>query len=128
MLKNDGVLPFGENIKKVAVIGPNADNMYNQLGDYTAPQDPDRIVTILEGIQTKGRAEVLYAKGCAVRDENDANIDEAVKVAKTADVVVLVVGGSSARDFKTNYEDTGAAIVSKALDFSAARFMSKGRP
>ena len=111
LLKNDGILPFGDNIKKVAVIGPNADNMYNQLGDFTAPQDPDRIVTMLEGIRAKDRAEVLYAKGCAVRDENDADIDEAVRVAQAADVVVLVVGGSSARDFKTSYEDTGAAIV-----------------
>jgi beta-glucosidase len=111
LLKNDGILPFGEHINKVAIIGPNADNMYNQLGDYTAPQDPDRILTMLEGIQTKGRAEVTYAKGCAIRDENDADVDEAVKVAQSADVVVLVMGGSSARDFKTSYEDTGAAIV-----------------
>jgi len=115
LLKNDGILPFGEQVKKVAVIGPNADNMYNQLGDYTAPQDPDRIVTMLEGIQAKGRAEVTYAKGCAVRDENDADIDEAVRVAKAADVVVLVVGGSSARDFKTSYEETGAAIVNESI-------------
>ena len=111
LLKNDGILPLGEKIKKVAVIGPNADNMYNQLGDYTAPQDPDRIVTMLEGIREKGRANVSYAQGCAVRDENIADIEKAVRIAKAADVVVLVVGGSSARDFKTNYEDTGAAIV-----------------
>ena len=115
LLKNDGILPFGDPIKRVAVIGPNADNMYNQLGDYTAPQDPDRIMTMLEGIQEKGRAEVVYAKGCAVRDENDADLDEAVRIAKTADVVVLVVGGSSARDFKTSYEDTGAAIVNESI-------------
>ena len=115
LLKNNGVLPFGDAVKKVAVIGPNADQMYSQLGDYTAPQDPDRIVTMLEGIREKGRAEVFYAKGCAVRDENDADIEEAVRVAKAADVVVLVVGGSSARDFKTNYEDTGAAIVDEHI-------------
>ena len=115
LLKNDGILPFGENIKKVAVIGPNADNMYNQLGDYTAPQDPDRVVTMIEGIRDKGRAEVTYAKGCAVRDENDADIEEAVRIAKAADAVVLVVGGSSARDFKTSYEETGAAIVDEHL-------------
>ena len=111
LLKNDGILPFGETVKKVAVIGPNADNMYNQLGDYTAPQDPERIVTMLEGLREKGRAEVLYAKGCSIRDEADADIDRAVRVANEADVVVLVVGGSSARDFKTSYKDTGAAIV-----------------
>ena len=115
LLKNDGILPFGGQIKKVAVIGPNADNMYNQLGDYTAPQDPGRIVTMLEGIRDKGRAEVLYAKGCAVRDVNDADIEAAVRTAKKANVVVLVVGGSSARDFKTSYEETGAAIVDEHL-------------
>ena len=115
LLKNNGILPFSEDIKKVAVIGPNADNIYNQLGDYTAPQDPGRIVTMLEGIQQKGRAEVSYVKGCAVRDENDANIDEAMRLAQDVDVVVLVVGGSSARDFKTSYEDTGAAIVDEYL-------------
>lgn len=92
LLKNNGVLPFGEQIKKVAVVGPNADNMYSQLGDYTAPQDPDRIVTMLEGIREKGRAEVT---------------DDLLSV----DAVVLVVGGSSARDFKTSYEETGSAIV-----------------
>ena len=92
LLKNDGILPFGESIKKVAVIGPNADRQYAQLGDYTAPQDPDRIVTMLEGIRGKGRAEVT---------------DDL----RAADAVVLVVGGSSARDFKTSYQDTGAAIV-----------------
>ena len=115
LLKNDGLLPFGDNINKVAVIGPNADNMYNQLGDYTAPQDSSRIVTMLEGFRDKGRVEVSYAKGCAVRDEEDANIDEAIKTAKGADVVVLVVGGSSASDFKTSYEETGAAIVNTSI-------------
>lgn len=92
LLKNNGILPFGDQIKKVAVIGQNADKMYNQLGDYTAPQDPERIVTMLEGIREKGRVEVT---------EN----------LSAADAVVLVVGGSSARDFKTSYEETGAAIV-----------------
>lgn len=115
LLKNNGILPFGDDVKKVAVIGPNADQMYNQLGDYTAPQEPNRIVTMLEGIREKGRTEVLYAKGCAVRDENDADIEEAVRVAKNADAVVLVVGGSSARDFKTSYEETGAAIVDEHI-------------
>lgn len=115
LLKNDGILPFGETVKKVAVIGPNADNMYNQLGDYTSPQEPERIVTMLEGICEKGRAEVVYAKGCSVRTEADADIESAVKAAQSADAVVLVVGGSSARDFKTNYVATGAAQVNASL-------------
>ena len=116
LLKNDGILPFDKTVQKVAVIGPNADNMYNQLGDYTAPQDPERIVTPFEGIRDKGLAkEVRYASGCAVRDEAVDGIEEAVRTARWADVVVLVVGGSSARDFQTSYEETGAAIVDKRI-------------
>ncbi|MDE6645011.1 MAG: glycoside hydrolase family 3 C-terminal domain-containing protein, partial [Muribaculaceae bacterium] len=41
LLKNDGVLPLSRDISSIAVIGPNADTQYNQLGDYTAPQDSD---------------------------------------------------------------------------------------
>lgn len=114
LLKNDGVLPLGKEVCKLAVVGPNADKIYNQLGDYTAPQDPVRVVTPIEGIRRMG-VSVTYAKGCSIRDEADADLDEAARVASEADVVVVVVGGSSARDFKTNYEDTGAAIVDKYI-------------
>ena len=113
LLKNDGILPLKHDVKSIAVIGPNADNMYNQLGDYTAPQDPDKIVTVLEGIRDRADAntKIIYAKGCSIRDTNDADFESAIKAAKSADVTILVVGGSSARDFKTSYESTGAAVV-----------------
>lgn len=115
LLINDGILPFDENIKKVAVIGPNADNMYNQLGDYTTSQDPDRIVTVLEGLREKGRAEVVYAKGCSIREEKDADLEAAVKVAQSADAVVLVVGGSSARDFKASFKAPNTATADEYI-------------
>lgn len=115
LLINDGILPFDENIKKVAVIGPNADNMYNQLGDYTTSQDPDRIVTVLEGLHEKGRAEVVYAKGCSIREEKDADLEAAVKVAQSADAVVLVVGGSSARDFKASFKAPNTATADEYI-------------
>ena len=113
LLKNNGILPLSHDIVSIAVIGPNADNMYNQLGDYTAPQDPDKIVTVLEGIRNRADAntKIIYAKGCSIRDTNDADFESAVKAAKSADVTILVIGGSSARDFKTSYESTGAAVV-----------------
>lgn len=59
-------------------------------------------------------AEVLYARGCAVRDTAGAtsSIAEAVRAAEQADAVVLVLGGSSARDFRTSYAETGAAVAS----------------
>lgn len=116
LLKNsNGLLPLDKNVKSIAVIGPNADNIYNQLGDYTAPQDENNIVTVLEGIKSKVSAgtKIIYVKGCAIRDTVNTNIPEAVAAAKNADVVVLALGGSSARDFKTEYQSTGAASVSK---------------
>ena len=117
LLKNDGILPLNKDgqrpVSTIAVIGPNADNMYNQLGDYTAPQNPDNIVTVFEGIRNRANpgTNIIYTKGCSVRDTQDADFESAVKAAKAADVTILVVGGSSARDFKTSYESTGAAVV-----------------
>lgn len=112
LLKNNkGVLPLSKNLR-VAVVGPNADNVYNLLGDYTAPQAMGDVTTILMGVRQKlPQQQVLYARGCAIRDTASAQIDEAVQVAMRADVVVACVGGSSARDFKTSYKATGAAEV-----------------
>ena len=113
LLKNDGILPLSKDIK-VAVVGPNADNVYNMLGDYTAPQADGKVVTVYNGIKALiGEASCVYAKGCAVRDTQDSDIPAAVAAAEKADVVVAVVGGSSARDFKTSYEDTGAATANQ---------------
>lgn len=115
LLENkDALLPLNKKCK-IAVIGPNADNMYNMLGDYTAPQEEDNVCTVLEGIlaQVGDKSQVNYVKGCAVRDTADVHIAEAVAAARAADVAVVVVGGSSARDFKTNYKETGAAVASK---------------
>lgn len=117
LLKNEhNVLPLSRSVGKVAVIGPNADNTYNMLGDYTAPQAVDNVVTVLEGITRKiGASHVQYVKGCAIRDTTFNEIDEAVKAAGSADVVVAVVGGSSARDFKTSYKETGAAVADASV-------------
>ena len=105
------LLPLSKSLR-VLVCGPNADNRYNMLGDYTAPQEDANVKTVLDGIRAKlPAAQVEYVKGCAVRDMENSNIPEAVEAARRADVVVCVVGGSSARDFKTSYKATGAAEI-----------------
>ena len=117
LLKNNGTLPLSHSLRRIAVIGPNADTPYNQLGDYTAPQPRSTIHTVLDGIKAEAgdSMEVVYAKGCAVRDTTTADIEAARRVAETADAVVVVVGGSSARDFRTQYISTGAAVASKEV-------------
>jgi len=128
LLKNDNnALPLAKTLQRIAVIGPNADNIYNQLGDYTAPQPESNVVTVLEGIRAKlPAAQVTYAKGCAIRDTASANIAEAVAAAKQAQVAVLVLGGSSARDFKTEYQSTGAATVTAAAKNESISDMESG--
>ncbi|WP_035917021.1 glycoside hydrolase family 3 N-terminal domain-containing protein [Flavimarina sp. Hel_I_48] len=118
LLKNEeNLLPLKKSLKHIAVIGPNADVQYNQLGDYTAPQAEENIVTVLEGIQEKmPNAVITYAKGTAIRDTTQTDIATAVNAAKNADVAIVVLGGSSARDFKTEYLETGAATVSSGKD------------
>lgn len=113
LLKNENsILPLSKTINKVAVIGPNADNRYNMLGDYTAPQEDSNVKTVLDGILTKlSPSRVEYVRGCAIRDTTVNEIEQAIKAARRSEVVIVVVGGSSARDFKTSYKETGAAVA-----------------
>ena len=112
LLKNEhSLLPLDRSMK-VALIGPNADNRYNMLGDYTAPQEEENIKTVLDGIRAKlSSSQVEYVKGCSIRDTVTSDIEQAVAAAQRSEVVIAVVGGSSARDFKTSYKETGAAIA-----------------
>ena len=100
LLKNDGLLPLDKaKIHTVAVIGPNADSRLALQGNYCGTAS--RYYTILEGLREylDGGAEILYAQGChlfqeqmepcAERDDRSA---EALCAAQEADVVVLCVG------------------------------------
>lgn len=73
LLKNDNkTLPFGKNIRKIAVIGPNADDADMQLANYNgfAPQ----IITTLQGIKNKlPDAEVIYEPGCPIVENLPVN-------------------------------------------------------
>lgn len=68
LLKNDNdILPFSKGVKKVAVIGPNADNEEVLLGNYNGY--PSLRITPLKGIREKlPDAEVGYALGCRLAD------------------------------------------------------------
>ncbi|MFT4094000.1 MAG: glycoside hydrolase family 3 C-terminal domain-containing protein [Niabella sp.] len=71
LLKNDNnTLPLSKSIKKIAVIGPNADNRISVLGNYNGT--PSKVVTVLDGIKAKlgKNTEVVYEQ--AINFTNDA--------------------------------------------------------
>lgn len=118
LLKNENkILPLNkERNHKIAVIGPNADRPYNQLGDYTSPQPRECVATVLDGIRHKLKdsdCQVVYAPGCRVKGESKEGFEFAVSTAQDADLTILVLGSSSARDFGEGTIDlrTGASIV-----------------
>ncbi|HEY4065107.1 MAG TPA: glycoside hydrolase family 3 N-terminal domain-containing protein [Puia sp.] len=97
LLKNkDRLLPFGDNIKSIAVVGPNADKV--QFGDYTWTNDNKYGVTPLQGMQTLAgdRVRLNFAKGCDTYSQNKDGFAEAVAAASKSDAVVVFVGSSSA--------------------------------
>ncbi|WP_148629737.1 glycoside hydrolase family 3 N-terminal domain-containing protein [Bacillus sp. E214] len=111
LLKNEGILPLKNNLKKIAVIGPNANSIYNQLGDYTPFQQEDHVITVLKGIEKlAGGTEVVYEKGCGIRSRSTEGIEKAVSLAESSDVAIVVLGGSSARDFKAQFDLNGAVV------------------
>lgn len=109
LLKNESnLLPLRKDLKKVAVIGPNADEVKNLICRYGPANAP--IKTVYQGI--KGylpQADVRYAKGADIIDKHwpeselydvpldkdeQAMIDEAVALAKESEVVIMVLGGN----------------------------------
>jgi beta-glucosidase len=94
LLKNDNdLLPLKKDLKSIAVIGPNADDGWSQLGDYSPSVVPHKITSILEGIRQKlsPDAKVLYARGCDVIG-GAKDFARAVEAARKAEVAVVVVG------------------------------------
>ncbi|WP_320775638.1 glycoside hydrolase family 3 N-terminal domain-containing protein [Streptomyces sp. CRN 30] len=114
LLAHDGqTLPLGPAVRRIAVLGPTADSVPHQIGDYTAPQRPGTGVTVLAGIRAAAPAgvEVTHGTGSALTGDDRSALPEAVALAAAADVAVLVLGGSSARDGATAFADNGAAVV-----------------
>ncbi|MBP7691969.1 MAG: glycoside hydrolase family 3 C-terminal domain-containing protein [Anaerolineales bacterium] len=105
LLQNNGRLPLDPGqIKSIAVIGPNADDDLQQLGDWSlgASQHPpeagrhprEKTTTVLDGIRALAPAglEVIHARGCSIIDADLTDLPAAVAAAQAAEVVVAVVG------------------------------------
>jgi beta-glucosidase len=99
LLKNDGLLPLKKNgVKKIAVVGPNADNTTVQLGNYNG--FPTRIISLLDGLKDKfpTGVNIVYEKGCdyVVQPDTLPAISATVEKVKDADVIIFA-GGISPR-------------------------------
>jgi beta-glucosidase len=117
LLKNDGVLPLKKDLGSFAVIGPNADDIMNQLGDYAPHSVLQEIVTVLGGIKraVSPRTKVLYARGCDVMKPDTSGFAEAVNAAKNADVAVVVVGENGRADKGQATDGEGFDVASLDL-------------
>ncbi len=101
LLKNqNNLLPLKKDLKSIAVIGPNADDAQNMVGDY-APmvilQPMESIVAAIKA-QVSPATRVLYAKGCNVNDQDKSGFPAAVRAARHASVAIVVVGEQARRE------------------------------
>ncbi len=119
LLKNDGILPLRSHPASIAVIGPNADDARNLLGDYTYPAHIESLMemrstenvfsipvtdvgrlrpwtreipTVFEEVSQRSAADVAYAKGCEVMGASREGFAEAVSLAARSDLAIMVMG------------------------------------
>ena len=119
LLKNDGVLPLDfKALKKIAVIGPNADSRRALEANYNGTAS--RYVTVLEGIReiaAKAGTQVLYSEGChlfkpktSILPQEDNRISEAMIATRESDAAIVVLGLDA--DIEGEEGDTGNEFAS----------------
>jgi beta-glucosidase len=112
LLRND-VLPLAAAPGRIAVIGPNADDLDSLLGDYVPPLPPGAGTTVLDGIRALA-GEVRHEPGSGLMTPVDGGLDRARAAAASADLVVLVLGSSSRRGYGDDFQANGAARLGGA--------------
>ena len=140
LLKNNGVLPLKE-VKKLAVIGPNADDMRAQYGDWTyfshpGPKDwetaKESSYTMLKGFQAVyADTEVAYSKGCSIANDEGEEIgdlwmEEALALAKSSDAAVVVIGDDLSQNGE--WKDRANLVLSGRQIELVRRVKALGKP
>ena len=95
LLKNqNNVLPLRKDLKTVALIGPLADSQQDMLGSWGGKGNPADAITLRTALQQRvgDKAKLVYAQGSEITGNSDAGFKDAVKAAKSADVVILALG------------------------------------
>ena len=124
LLKNQNhLLPLKKDLKSIAVIGPNADDRWNQLGDYSPSVVPQKVTTVLDGIRqaVSPATPVMYVKGCEIIGGKE-DFAKAVEVARHASVAVVVVGEHPGNAGRGDVPPTdGEAYDVASLDLTGAQ-------
>lgn len=94
----NNVLPIGDDIESIALIGPLADNKTDLLGTWAAMGNPEDVVTVKEGLENiAGDIEINYAKGCDIIGDSTKGFSQAVKTAENSELVIMCLGESAAQ-------------------------------
>ena len=116
LLKNDGLLPLSKDrYRRVLVTGINADD-HNILGDWSADQRPENVITVLEGLEMVSPETdfVFVDQGWDPRNMSRAKVDRAASVARTCDLNIVVAGEYMYRGRwteRTSGEDTDRSDI-----------------
>lgn len=116
LLKNDGLLPLApEKYRRVLVTGINADD-HNILGDWSAEQKPENVVTVLEGLKAVSPQTdfVFVDQDWNPRKMTRSQVDKAAALARTCDLNIVVAGEYMYRGRwteRTSGEDTDRSDI-----------------
>lgn len=138
LLKNDGVLPLSEGIKRIALIGPMADE-HGIIGFWSCRGKNEESVTVAQGIRNMlPSAAITVVKGCGNQwDDNDCSgFAEAIEAAREADAVILCLGepqnysgeGNSRSDIDLPGKQTELALQVAAVNRKTVAITFSGRP
>jgi len=99
LLKNEkSLLPLSDTLKRVAFIGPLVKEVKQNLGFWSIemPGDSSYIVSQWQGLRERlpANTQLTYAKGCGIADTSRAGFEEALRVAKASQLVIMSMGES----------------------------------
>jgi beta-glucosidase len=148
LLKNKGILPLKQG-QKILVTGPNANSMRCLNGGWSYTwqgKDADKFAsshnTILEAMQQRfGNANIVYEPGVTYNndglywEENEPQIDRAVRAAAQVDVILACVGENSYAETPGNLDDLALSAKQRDLVKALAKtgkpivlVLNEGRP
>ncbi len=138
LLKNEGVLPFRKDVKRIALIGPFAEET-RLNGFWSRPGAERYTVTLPEGIRNLlPEAELVTVKGCGAEfeDTDRSGIGKAAEAAARADAVILALGepenysGEGRSRAELNLPGPQAELAEKVLaaNPNTAVILFNGRP